>query len=84
MARFCAIADAASRNFFVEEQYKGDEITRLTGATNSSACAGEIGKAMCSQRLTHFWARNKNCFQDCWPASRMSNMKARIGGTSVD
>jgi hypothetical protein len=84
MAQFYTVADAASRNFFVEEQYKEGRDYPSFRRYKSLPPALAVGKAMCSQRLTHLRARNKNRFQNCWLPDRMSNMKAMIGGTSVD
>jgi len=49
----------------------------------ASACAGDWQSNVLSKTYA-FAGKKQEPFQNCWLPDRMSNMKARIGGTSVD
>jgi hypothetical protein len=93
MARFGMVADAASRNFFVEVQYKMRmRLSLFQGLQVVSTCAGNwpwnSATSISSQRLARLRARNKNRFGNRGRRTpvlpeRMSNIADRIGGTSA-
>ena len=84
MARFCTVADAAARNFFVEEQYKEDEIIRLSGATSRFRLRWRLAKQCALKDLRICGQETRTVSRTVGCQTEWSNMKATIGGTSVD